>query len=211
MKTDELIQAMAADRERPWPLALVLPLAVLLAALAVAAVFLPLLGARPDLGAALMRLPVMVKQAFPPALALAAGGAALRLACPGLSLGGWRLALAAVPAVLLLAVAGELLTRPQAAWMPALMGQSNRQCLVSIGLMSLPLLAAALWALRRGASTRPALSGALAGLLSGGAAAAVYAVHCTEDSPLFYALWYVLAILGVTALGALLGARLLRW
>jgi hypothetical protein len=77
--------------------------------------------------------------------------------------------------------------------------------------MSLPLLAATLWALRRGASTRPALSGALAGLLSGGAAATVYAVHCPEDSPLFYASWYVLAILGATALGALLGARLLRW
>ena len=84
-----------------------------------------------------------------------------------------------------------------------MMGQSNGQCVAFISLMSLPLLAASLWALRRGASTRPALSGALAGLLSGGAAAAVYAVHCTEDSPLFYAFWYVLAILGATALGAL--------
>ena len=95
--------------------------------------------------------------------------------------------------------------------MPALMGQSNRQCLVSIGLMSVPLLAATLWALRRGASTRPALSGALAGLLSGATAAAVYAVHCTEDSPLFYAVWYVLAILVATAIGAVLGRSLLRW
>jgi hypothetical protein len=211
MKTDELIQAMAADRERPWPLALVLPAAVLLAALAVAAVFLPLLGARPDLGAALTRLPVVVKQAFPPLLALAAGGAALRLARPGLSLGRWALALAAVPAVLLFSVLAELLVLPRAAWMPALMGQTNRQCLLLIGLMSLPLLAAVLWALRGGASTRPGWSGALAGLLSGSAATTVYAVHCTEDSPLFWAVWYVLAILGATALGALLGARLLRW
>ena len=68
-----------------------------------------------------------------------------------------------------------------------MMGQSNGQCLVFISLMSLPLLAGTLWALRRGASTRPALSGALAGLLSGGAAAVVYSLHCTEDSPLFYA------------------------
>ena len=79
-----------------------------------------------------------------------------------------------------------------------MMGRSNGQCLVFISLMSLPLLAATLAALRRGASTRPVLSGALAGLLSGGAAAAVYALRCTEDSPLFYGLWYVLAILGVT-------------
>jgi hypothetical protein len=36
-------------------------------------------------------------------------------------------------------------------------------------------------------------------------------VHCTEDSPLFWSFWYVLAILFATALGALLGARVLRW
>ena len=45
----------------------------------------------------------------------------------------------------------------------------------------------------------------------GGLATAVYAFHCTEDSPLFYAVWYVLAILAVTAVGALVGARALRW
>ena len=78
-----------------------------------------------------------------------------------------------------------------------MMGSSNGQCLFFIGVMALPLLAGTLWALRRGASTRPGLSGALAGLLSGGAAAVVYSMHCTEDSPLFYAVWYVLAILGV--------------
>ena len=30
-------------------------------------------------------------------------------------------------------------------------------------------------------------------------------MHCTEDSPLFYAVWYVLAILVATGLGALPG------
>jgi hypothetical protein len=211
VKTDELIRAMAADSMRPWPPGGLLPAAMLVGIMAVAAVVLPLLDVRPDLGAALMRLPVAVKQAFPPVLALAAAGAALRLACPGRSAGPWPLVLAAVPVVLALAVAAELLALPAAARTPALMGESNRQCLLSIGLMSLPLLAIALWALRRGASTRPALSGALAGLLSGGAAATIYALHCTEDSPLFYAFWYVLAILGAAALGATLGARLLRW
>jgi hypothetical protein len=95
--------------------------------------------------------------------------------------------------------------------MPAMMGQSSGHCLAFIGIMSVPLLAASLWALRRGASTRPALSGALAGLLSGGAAATVYAVHCTEDSPLFYSLWYVLAIVGAAGVGWIVGRRLLRW
>ena len=41
--------------------------------------------------------------------------------------------------------------------------------------------------------------------------AALYAIHCTEDSPLFYAVWYGLAILVATAIGAALGRFLLRW
>ena len=36
-----------------------------------------------------------------------------------------------------------------------------------------------------GVPTRPALAGAVAGLLAGGLAASFYAAHCTDDSPLF--------------------------
>ena len=92
-----------------------------------------------------------------------------------------------------------------------MMGETSRFCFVWATLMALPPLAGALWALRGGASTRPTLSGALAGLLAGGTGAALYAIHCTEDSPLFYAVWYVLAILVATAIGAVLGRFLLRW
>ena len=89
--------------------------------------------------------------------------------------------------------------------------RKRRMALPSILLLSLPMLAASLWALRRGASVHPALSGAAAGLLSAGLGTGLYAFFCIEDSPLFYGVWYVLAILGVAALGALVGARLLRW
>jgi hypothetical protein len=65
--------------------------------------------------------------------------------------------------------------------------------------------------LRSGASTRPALTGAVGGLLAGAAAAAVYSLHCTEDSPLFYAFWYLLAVVVVAAIGAAAGSRVLRW
>ena len=67
---------------------------MLVAAAAVAAVFLPIIGPRPDLGAALMQPPVVVKQAVPLILALGAFGAALRLARPGMGVGGWALVLA---------------------------------------------------------------------------------------------------------------------
>lgn len=211
MRTDQLIRAMAADTRRTPPVAAVLPAALALAMLAVAAAFLPAMGMRPDFAAAMTRAAVMVKQAVPALLALGGLGAAVRLSRPGEGPGGWLLPIAAVPALLLVAVAVEMTLLPPPEWMPAMMGQSHRQCLFFIATMSLPLLAVVLWALRRGASTRPALSGALAGLLSGGAAALVYSIHCTEDNPLFYAVWYLLAILAATALGALLGPRVLRW
>ena len=38
-----------------------------------------------------------------------------------------------------------------------------------------------------------------------------YAMHCIEDSPLFYVTWYGLAIGGVTLVSTLIGARVLRW
>jgi hypothetical protein len=61
------------------------------------------------------------------------------------------------------------------------------------------------------APTRPALAGAVAGLLSAGLAATLYAAHCTDDSPLFVATWYTIATALVTAVGALIGSRVLRF
>ena len=77
--------------------------------------------------------------------------------------------------------------------------------------MSLPLLAGALFGLRHGAPTRPAVAGAIAGMLSAGFAATLYASHCTDDSPLFVATWYTVATALVAAVGALAGSRLLRF
>jgi len=45
---------------------------------------------------------------------------------------------------------------------------------------------------------------AAAGLVAGGLSAALYATHCTDDSPLFVATWYTIAIAAVTVLGAIL-------
>ena len=77
--------------------------------------------------------------------------------------------------------------------------------------MALPLLVAALLGLRHGAPTRPAVAGAIAGLLSAGLAATLYASHCTDDLPLFVATWYTIAAALVAAIGALAGPRVLRF
>jgi hypothetical protein len=83
--------------------------------------------------------------------------------------------------------------------------------MTAVPLMSLPLLAASLIGLRHGAPARPAVAGAMAGLLSAGLAATLYASHCTDDSPLFVATWYSISTALVTALGALIGSRVLRY
>jgi RNA polymerase sigma factor (sigma-70 family) len=58
---------------------------------------------------------------------------------------------------------------------------------------------------------QPAAAGAYAGLLSAGFAATLYASQCIDDSPLFVATWYPLAIGLVAAVGALAGSRCLRF
>jgi hypothetical protein len=95
--------------------------------------------------------------------------------------------------------------------MTRLVGSNSRVCMTAVPLLSLPLLAASLIGLRHGAPTRPALAGALAGLLSAGLAATLYAAHCPDDSPLFVATWYSIGTALVTAIGALLGSKVLRF
>jgi hypothetical protein len=46
---------------------------------------------------------------------------------------------------------------------------------------------------------------------AGGIAASFYAVHCTDDSPLFVATWYTIAIAGLALVGAAAADRLARW
>jgi hypothetical protein len=50
----------------------------------------------------------------------------------------------------------------------------------------------------------------MAGLLVGGITAALYTIHCPENSLLFIAVWHIPAVLLVAFRGALAGGRLLR-
>ena len=107
--------------------------------------------------------------------------------------------------------AGQWLTAPPPERAELLWGQTWRSCAFSITLIALPVLVAALGALREMAPTRLRLAGAAAGALAGGAGAAVYALHCPELGAPFVAVWYVLGMALPVALGAWLGPRVLRW
>ena len=144
-------------------------------------------------------------------LAIPAIAISLRLSRPEASLRGW-LWLLVIPVGLLVAgIAGEMMLPQRLPMMARLIGSNSRICLTAIPLMSLPLLAAALIGLRHGAPSRPALTGAIAGLLSSGLAATLYASNCTDDSPLFVITWYSIATAMVASIGALAGNRLLRF
>jgi hypothetical protein len=119
--------------------------------------------------------------------------------------------LVAAPVLMILAVGVELYMVPPDHWMAKLIGHNMRFCTTMIPVFSLGPLALLLWAFRRGAPENPARAGAIAGLIAGGLGGAFYAAHCFDDSPLFVATWYTLAIAFVTGLGALLGSKLLRW
>jgi hypothetical protein len=110
-----------------------------------------------------------------------------------------------------LEIGSEMMMPPRLPLMTRLIGSNSRICMAAITLMSLPLLAAALIGLRRGAPARPAVAGAVAGILSAGLAATLYASHCTDDSPLFVATWYTIATALVATIGALAGSKMLRF
>jgi hypothetical protein len=212
METDQLIRTLAADNSHHVrPVGFVLALALLAAAPVSLAIFFAGLGVRPDVMTAMHNPFFDLKFAVTVSLAISAIALSLHLSRPEASLRGW-VWLLLIPAGLLVGgIAGEMMLPQRLPMMTRLVGSNSRVCLTAIPLISLPLLAAALIGLRHGAPTRPAVTGAIAGLLSAGLAATLYASHCTDDSPLFVAAWYSIAAALVTAIGALAGSRVLRF
>ncbi len=203
MKTEDLIRTLAADSLRqPAPgMPLLLPMLVPALAVALVAVWL-VLGFRPDLVASLA-VPVSV---FRIVLNGILGLVALRLALTLAGRGGgtlWPLAVLAGVAAGLWAWA--FAQTPADARQMAIAGKTMVECLVSIPLLAILPVASVMVVLRRGATTEPARAGFVAGLAGGGLAAMLYALHCTEDGPLFYVTWYGAAILGVALVSARVG------
>ncbi|HPP46486.1 MAG TPA: DUF1109 domain-containing protein [Accumulibacter sp.] len=214
MNTDELVAFLATGVEPVAASATDRRHAVALAGGGVGAMslMLVLLGVRGDLLAA-MHLPMFwVKLALPVGIALGALTAAKRLARPGVVL-GWlpaALLLAPVVGIGLLAALALSAAAPEAR-LALLLGRTWAVCPLLIALLSLPVFAGTFWAMNGLAPTRPALAGAAAGLLAGAVATAIYALHCPEMAAPFLATWYLVGMAIPTAVGALLGPRLLRW
>ncbi len=210
MKTDELIAALAADAqpvrrspERAMSGALVAGVAVAVVA------FLLALGARPDIAQALHTWRFILKLVIVAIAALIFTRECVRLMRPLARPSVWPIV--AVVALLGAALLVELLISPSSTWGTKLVGTNSVICLTAIPLLSITPLAAFIIALRSGAPTAPVWTGAMVGLASAALGASLYALHCFDDSPLFVATWYGAAALLMTGVGAILGARFLRW
>ena len=212
VETERLIARLAADSRRAAGAGLPAWTVATAGGLLLAfAVFLAILGPRPNFLASLQAPRFDAKFVEAGALALAAFAIMPALGRPAASLRR-RLAWLAAPAGLLaVAVAAELVAVPSGLWLTRLIGSNALVCLTAIPTIGAPALGLFLWTLRRQAPTRPGLAGAAAGLAAAGIAAFFYAAHCTDDSPLFVATWYPLATLILVAIGGLAGLRLLRW
>jgi hypothetical protein len=212
MKTDDLIASLAADNTwHPRPVWFGV-LAALIAALPLSgSLFMMTLGVRPDAVASLHNPFFDLKFLVTLALASSAAAISLHLSRPEASVKKWLWLLAIPGGLLGIGVAADLTVQPRSGWLTRLIGANALLCMVAVPLLSLPFLAAALMMLRRGATSRPALAGAFAGLMSAGLAATFYASHCPDDSPLFVATWYTIAALIVAAIGAMTGSRILKF
>ena len=212
MDTDRLIETLATDNERrERPVGSVLTTALLITAPVSIALFFAALGFRKDIDTAVYNPFFDLKFLVTMALAISAIAISIHLSRPEASLKGWKWLLLIPAGLLGFGIVSELMMPQQLPWLTRLIGSNSKVCMTAIPLLSLPLLVGALVALRHGAPTRPAVAGAYAGLLSAGFAATLYASQCTDDSPLFVATWYPLAIGLVAAIGALAGSRWLRF
>lgn len=212
MRTKDVIRALVADQSAPFVsierrcAALILPVFLLTAVL-----FVLGMGTRADLLAVAAAPRFLFKFLVTLSLAVTALLLLCRLARPGAGNRALAILLLTAPAFLAMGVATELAITPVSAWHAKLVGNNSLICLSVVPLLSAPILAATLLAMRHGAPTAPTITGAVAGLLAGGLGAAIYALACTDDSPLFVATWYSITIVLVAAIGAIAGARLLRW
>ena len=211
MKTNELIDMLSTGPDAAPPSARVLLLPVLGGLLASTVIMMVLLGVRPNLLEELALPAFWAKLVFSLASAAAAWLAAKRLSAPGARTAALPFYLGAPVLVVWLAAAAALFDATPDMRASLFWGSTWRYCPLLIALISLPVFAAALNVMRKRAPTRLRLAGAAAGFAAGAAAAAIYCLHCPELSIVFVGFWYLIGMLIPTALGALLGPRLLVW
>ena len=208
MSYDTLISQLAADTKPVKPLRLDHYMARIVALwVAIAAVIVAAIGLREDFG----HIASIAKPMFFIGYALLLSAVLFLSSLPGRTARHWFAA-----SMLLLGAGAALLLQTvfyggEAALQDALSRPNSLACLLSITLFGLvPLYWVVRWA-KMAAPSRPVVAGMLAGTVSGALAASSYALHCQQDAIMYIGIWYLSPVLLHTAIGAVLGHKLLRW
>jgi len=212
MKTEALIRELVADSVRPiTPLLCRLFRGALGGTAFAVVLFVGWMHARSDLSQA-FRSPAFVHKLVVAALLAATAGSLLPQMARPLPASILRYSVLLIaPALLAIGVGVELWMQPTSLWLPRLVGHNAGRCLSSIPFLAAGPATGLLIALRSGAPAHPTSAGAIAGLASGAVGAMLYALTCPDDSPLFVATWYTIAIAVVMSVTACAGRQLLRW
>jgi hypothetical protein len=213
MKTDDLVALLSTNLEPVDRRAVVRTLYAAIAAGSIVALGIAIvgLGFRPDLTTTRALIFLAVKLAFAMGIVGLAMVYLTKLARPG---GERRISpfVVAIPFLVVVVLAAiSLGSAPRAHWDRMIVGDEWLECLLSIPIIAIVPFAVSIWAVRKAAPTNLVRAGAFAGLVAGGVSAMAYALHCTDDSLPFIALWYGGTIVLCTLAGAALGPRLLRW
>jgi hypothetical protein len=211
--SDEFLRALSEDLAplSRWYVARRLVLGMSGGVIVSAVLMLVLLGPRPDMDQSMATTMFWLKLSYALAFAVIAGFASERLARPAASARGWIKWLA-VPILLAIVIAAfQLAAAAPDSRAAMVVGQSARVCPWRILFFALPPLAGLVWAMRGLAPTRLREAGAAIGLAAGGAGAFIYALHCTESTTPFLAIWYTLGMTASAAIGWALGPFVLRW
>ena len=213
MKTDDLVALLSTNPEPVDRGLVVRTLLVALGAGSILALGITIfgLGVRPDIMMYGALSFVVAKVSFAVGIFSLAFIYLAKLARPG----GERKPrsyLVAVPFFVIVALAViSLGLAPSSHWNKMIVGDEWLECLVFIPVIAILPFAVSIWAVRKAAPTNLVRAGAFAGLVAGGVSAMAYALHCTDDSLPFVAVWYGGTIVLCTLAGAAMGPRLLRW
>ena len=213
MKTDRLIDILSTNLEPEgrggiwWTLAG----AIALGGVAAFCLMLASIGLRTDLASGAHLTFLAIKLLF--VLSVIGVGTAflIRSMVPGQE-GQKPFTLIFVPFAIVVAAAFAVLVIGRSSAVSyMILGTQWASCLLCIPLFSIVPFAALIWALRKGAPTKLARTGAVAGIVAASLGAAAYAFHCPDDSLPFIAVWYSAPMALWAFIGAKCGPRLLRW
>lgn len=215
MKTEDLVNRLSLDDSRPgrWSPAMALLIAATTACVFALTLSVIWLTPRVDLIPALAAKDhtVLLKFAFAIGVVTAALPIVRDLTAPGRTI-GLASTIVLLPFVIAaLLGARELIVLPAEELRRLTIDSSWVSCLWQVPVLGLPAFVILAFCARRLAPTNLTRAGAYIGLTAGGIGAMGYALHCHDDSMLFVAVAYTLAIGEMAFVGALLGSRILRW